>query len=308
MSLSTISSFNNLNIKNSIESNEQGTVQIEHASKNVLPNIDEIVEKIFQNEKAEYQENLRNMSWEPMYVKKDSEWEKEKQRYFKFEKYIRENQDEIPSWQIAGPLNYSMSLEQMKDVVTKKFKEMVSSGNLMTEKQLTKNHNRETFYPTTGRGGSNLTRIWGAEYLKSNLVDDTTLAVAEHFLIVDDSASEIEVEVWHGDGYPYVSVVNNAYVLSQKIEGERKAWEYRYSIKLDELGYVDFKDRGNIICDSKGKGWIVDTELMSFVPPNVKGVSSLQDYLKKRFKVLAGKEYSPACQIFKISIADLKLK
>jgi len=128
------------------------------------------------------------------------------------------------------------------------------------------------------------------------------------FLIVDDSASEIEVQVWHGE-YPYVSIVSNAHILSQKIEGTKNAWEYRFSGKLDELQYRDFTDPGNIICDSKGTGWVVDTELKSFDSPKLDRSSYLvQDYLKKRFRVLAGEEYFCLYQTFKISVADLKLK
>jgi hypothetical protein len=72
---------------------------------------------------------------------------------------------------------------------------MASLGNLLNEEQLTTNHNREIFFPTTGKGGTNLTRIWGSEFLESNLTDDEILNVAQHFLIVEDSASEIEIQV-----------------------------------------------------------------------------------------------------------------
>lgn len=197
-----------------------------------------------------------------------------------------------------------MSPEQMKDAITKKFKEMASSGKLMSEEQLTKKHNREFFYPTTERGGNNLTRIWGAEFLKSNLKDDKTLDSAEHFLIVVESASEIEVQVWLGE-YPYLSIVKNAHILSKKIEGSSSAWDYRYSSKLYELQYRDFKDSGNIIRDSEGVGWVVDTELKSFDYPKLGETSCfVQNYLKKRFKVLAGG--NSLYQTFKISVEDLK--
>jgi hypothetical protein len=275
-----------------------------------LPNAEEIVNKILEQEKNEYQKEMLELESESPFdeflKKEDSYWQDKEKLYLKIEKWVRENSDKISSWQVAGPLNYGMSLEQMKDVITKKFKKMVFSGNLMTDEQLSKNHNREIFYPTTGRGGNNLTRIWGAEFLKSNLIDDETLKAAEHFLIVEDSASEIEVQVWHGE-YPYVSIVSHAHILSQKIEGVGKAWEYRFSGKLDELRYRDFKDPGNIICDSKGRGWVVDTEMKSFDFPKLNRSAHLvQDYLKKRFKVLSGEENSGLYHTFKISVADFK--
>lgn len=278
-----------------------------------LLNPEELVKKILEPEKLEYQKDMLQDELEgshfAKYLKKeDSYWENQEQLYLKIEKWIRETSNEMPSWQVAGPLNYGMSLEQMKDAITKKFKDMASSGNLIAEEQLSKKHDRKLFYPTTGKGDNNLTRIWGAEFLKSNLLDNKTLNAAEHFLILDDSVSEIEVQVYHRD-YPYLCRVNNAYVLSQKIEGTRKAWEYRSSGKLNELGYRDFSDPGNIICDSKGTGWVVDTELKSFDSPELDRNSSLlQGYLKKRFKVLAGNEYHCLFQTFKISVADLKLK
>lgn len=302
-------SFVKQTIENSVEDSEK---QIKHNGHsysigcNELPNPEEVVKKILQKEKCEYEkEMLESESDSPLL--KDSYWQDQEGSYLEIEKWVRENSDKIPSWQVAGPLNYGMSHEQMKDVITKKFKEMAFSGNLMTNEQLTLNHNREIFYPTTGRGGNNLTRIWGAEFLKSNLIDDKTLNAAEHFLIVDDSASEIEVQVWHNE-YPYVSIVNNAHILSQKIEGVRKAGEYRSSEKLDELRYRDFNDPGNIICDSKGKGWVVDTEWKSFDSPKLNDRSyRIQNYLKKRFEVLSGENYS-CLQTFKISVSEIGIK
>lgn len=299
------------------ENNEERVESIkEHSyriASNELLNPEKIVKTILESECLECQKKMvelesKNSTDAKLFKKEDSYWQDKEELYLEIEKWIRENNDKIPSWQVAGPLNYGMLLEEMKDAITKKFKAMVFSGNLMTEEQLTKNHIREIFYPTTVRGSDKLTRIWGAEFLKSNLVGDTTLDAAEHFLIVDDSASEIEVQVWH-DEYPYLSIVNNAHILSQKIEGIEKAWEYRCSVKLNELRYRDFKDPGNIICDSKGKGWVVDTELKGFDHPKLSGdLYLIKDYLKKRFKVLAGEKHSCLYQTFKISVADLKLK
>ena len=276
------------------------------------PTAEEVVNKIIQKEKCEYEKNMLELESESPIVellkKEDSYWQDQEELYLKIEKWVRENSDKVPSWQVAGPLNYGMSLEQMKDVITNKFKEMAFSGNLLTDEQLTTNHNRETFFPTSGRGGNNLTRIWGSEFLKSNLIDDETLNAAEHFLIVDDSASEIEVQVWHNI-YPYVSIVSNAHILSKKIEGVRTAWEYRLSSKLDELRYRDFTDPGNIICDSKGKGWVVDTELKSFDPPKLnRNANIVQNYLKNRFEVLSGEKYGLLYQTFKISVSEIGIK
>jgi len=175
-----------------VENTQNNEEHVEHKGhsysrgSNELPNSEEIVKKILEQEKNEYQKNQHELEskkspFAKLLKKQDSHWQDQEELYLEIEKWISENSDKIPSWQVAGPLNYAMSLEQMRNIIVKKFKEMAFSGNLITEEQLTKKNNREIFYPTTDRGGNNLTRIWGAEFLKSNLVDDTTLNAAEHF-------------------------------------------------------------------------------------------------------------------------------
>jgi hypothetical protein len=132
------------------------------------------------------------------------------------------------------------------------------------------------------------------------------LKAADHFLVVDDNAAEIEVEVAISPqcDYPCLSTVKNAHILSKKIEGERRAGDYQHSASLDRLKYSDFVDLGNIICDSANIGWIVDTEMKSFDPPSVKS-SILQNYLRKRFKILHREEL---LKVFKIPLSDVGIK
>jgi hypothetical protein len=178
---------------------------------------------------------------------------------------------------------------------------MIASGNLMTERSFYEKHARENFCLTSDEKGNNLTRIWGAEFLHTNLLDDPTLNTAEHFLIIPDKEQEIEVQVDHLV-YPHLSSVNNGYVLSRKIKGSKSAKEYQSSSKLAELLFWDFADKGNIIRDSDNIGWIVDTEAHSFNYPTLDHTPYLTgEYLKKRFIFLAGDAYSPS-QTFKISV------
>ena len=273
---------------------------------------EEVVRRILQIEICEYENEMLESESDPFLAellkKEDSEWEKQEKLYLKIEKWIRENSDKIPTWEVTGPLHYGMSLNKMKEVIKQKFRDMASSGHLMVQKSLDETHDRTNFYPTLGRGGNNMTRIWGAEFLKSNLLDDTTLRAADHFLIVDDEASEIEVEVWH-EAQPHLYIVNNAHILSKKIEGDPQAGDYRFSNTLDKLGYRDFKNHGNIIRDSNGIGWIVDTELNSFDAPHLtRSACLIQNYLKKRFEILCGENYNGLYQTFKISVSELDLK
>lgn len=263
---------------------------------------EELAVLVVERDKKDFQQEFSEME-SPFEVSQPN-WEKKKKKYRALEEKIRSASVAIPSWPVAGPLNYGMTLEKMKEVITNKFMEMANSGHLISEKQL-ESCNRESFYPPDKKGGDNLTRIWGAEFLVSNLKHEKAINAPEHFFIIEDPASEIEIQVWHGP-YPYLSIVKkNGYILSRKIEGEPKALEYRCSTDLAKLKYKDFGDPGNVIKDSKGTGWVVDTELKSFDPPNLSRESALiQNYSKKRFDVLAGDEFSSLFQTFKISVAD----
>lgn len=241
-----------------------------------------LVEQVLQQEKLECPE-------------KETDWETKKLHYLEIEKSIRENRDEIASsssWQVAGPLNYGMSLLQMKEAITNKFKEMAVLGNLMTESHLNKNYDVQTFF----KPKVNLTRIWGAEFLRSNLRGLKTLNAVEHFLIVEDSATEIEVEVSFNT-HPSLLSVKKAYVLSKKIDGRECAKESQ-PLELKKLRFQDFSDPGNIICDSNGMRWVVDTEMKSFEPPKLKE----QKYFTMRFQVLTGKSLG-STQTFKIPLS-----
>lgn len=145
--------------------------------------------------------------------------------------------------------------------------------------------------------------------MKSKLVSTSNLKAADHYLVVDDSAMEIEVEVWHGE-YPSLSIIKNGgYVLAKKITGSNAADQYQFDPKLNEIKYRDFKDRGNIIRDDNEVGWIVDTEWKSFDAPELNRESNeLNQYLKNRFAVTAGEDYNCLRQIFKISISSIGLK
>lgn len=276
-----------------------------------LPKPEVIVEKIIQDEKENEEKEIAELANSRFSLKKldDSYWQKQKESYLNIEEYIRENLHESPSWDVAGPLHYGMTLEEMKNAILRKFQQMSSSGSLLTEVSFSKNFKHENFFRLRGRGSKDLTRIWGSEFLRANLgKKNTDLNAAEHFLILDQSTNEIEVEVVPCDGYPCLSGVKNAYILSRKIEGLAKAHLYRSSPELDELGYRDFSDSGNIIRDSNDIGWVVDTELKSFDLPKLSfKARSIREYLPKRFKVLASQDYRSR-QVFKFSIADLQLK
>lgn len=238
----------------------------------------------------------------------DSFWEMQKQMYLGFEKYFRDK-EKVP--QIAGhlgPLHYGMSPSEMEAIVKKIFQEMVSAGKMLRQRDLTK---RATFYPPEPHKGSDdLTRIWGAAFLNANLHEDSKLKAVDHYLIVDDEASEIEVEIFYlNNYYPFPRTVRNAQILRKKIDGVKSAHSLTYQCdkNLKALNYVDFKDPGNII--RAGIGWIVDTERKSF--DSMENICqditfhNYLTYLKKRFSILYPAETFN--RRFKISVSDIGL-
>lgn len=276
-------------------------LSLDSSSQGLSLSPEELASLVVERDKKEFQTEFGEM--ESSFEVSPPNWEKKKKKYTALEEKIRSESVSIPSWPVAGPLNYGMTLEKMKEVITNKFMEMANSGHLISEKQLG-TYIRESFYPPDKKGGDNLTRIWGAEFLVSNLQHEKAINAPEHFLIIEDPSLEIEIQVWHGP-YPYLSIVKkNGYVLSKKIEGEPKALEYRCSTDLAKLKYKDFGDIGNVIKDSKGTGWVVDTELKSFDPPKLSRESaSMQNYARKRFEVLAKEEFFSLFQTFKISVS-----
>lgn len=145
----------------------------------------------------------------------DQEIADRKKNYLSIEAYLSQIHPSQFSWQVAGPLNYTMSIEKMKLTIENKFREMASIGTLMRESYFNEKHDRSSFYPIESKGDTNLTRIWGAEFLKSHIADGGNLNVADHFLIIKDSEKEIEVEVSYLE-YPTIEKINNGYVLSKK--------------------------------------------------------------------------------------------
>ncbi|MBA3816056.1 MAG: hypothetical protein H0X29_05975 [Parachlamydiaceae bacterium] len=269
-----------------------------------LPSAEAVVDMVIQKEKELWNKALLAMASKPSRLKWDipakteDEWEKIKQTYFEIEEQLR-NDKSPPSWDVAGGLDWGMSLAEMQAAITEKFVQMAPEDRVLTEKSF-KDQARETFYPLTGPGLTNLTRIWGADFLKENLTDISTLRAVKNYLVINDSATEIEIQLVRGTSlvsefpmnYPVISAVENAGIFSKIIHGEPKASSYRSSPPLVRLQYADFSDPGNIREDAAGIGWVIDTELKSFNPPRMGTFLCLvQDYALKRFEALTSSHY-----------------
>lgn len=277
-----------------------------------LPSVMAVVDMVIQKEKDEESQELQGNKWGNwgLQARSDIEWEKIKQSYLIIEEQLR-NDKAPPSWDVAGGLDWGMSLEEMQASITEKFVQMAAGGRVLTEKSF-KDQARKTFYPLTGPGLTNLTRIWGADFLKQNFTDVSTLKAVENYLVINDSVTEIEIRLVRGHSlvsefpmnYPVISTIENAGVFSKIISGEPKASSYRSSPTLARLQYADFADPGNIREDIDGIGWVIDTEIKSFNPPRMSRFLCLvQDYALKRFSVLTGSNY----HTFRIPISALNI-
>ena len=277
------------------EQNDKTPTSFEPATE--LPSVEVLAKKVLQFQVDLWKENGRT-PFEESYL------EAKTKSYCEIEELIRRDEKKIPTWQLIGPLHYGMSLEKMKQVIIEKFKSMILSKTMMTEATKKIRHDPKTLFLTRDR--NNLTRIWGAEFLKSNLPNKSPLDVTEHYLIIDDDAKEIEAEIFHGD-YPYLSRVNiTGYIVSKKIEGKKNALAFAGCSILEKLRYSDFSDEGNILQDSTKKNWIVDTEQKSFEKPELEDEAyNIQEYVKLRFRYLCGKDYMRNFQRIKISLSDI---
>lgn len=299
MTISSIISTSQTNQFAYIKTNSISQKQQQDAE-NLSPEV--IVKAIIKSEQGEEARRIekRRIIFTPS-TKDETYWREREESYLEIEGQIRENVANIPRWEIAGPLDYSMTLKKMKEVLEMTFRKMAASGHLLHENSI--KGTRKDYFPPTGKGKNNLTRIWGAEFLKSHLANHPTFRATDHFLIINENATELEVTAWHGE-YLCLSSVENAHILAKNIDGEKAAWLCQNSQLLDQLGYKDFADPGNIRLDSNGTCWIVDTEINSFKSPSLQE-RELQSYLQKRFRILSDKEYDGLKQTFKIPLSSI---
>jgi len=267
---------------------------------------EQLVDQIIAFDKKKHEKEVEE-GLQTYYTMTEDDWVDRKTTYLEIENLVRSHFDQIPVWEPDGSLHYGMTLEKMKEVVGNKLKEMANSGQLILKSSLHSRHDPATLHYVTG--SDNLTRIWGANFLKDRLKNKEDIDAAMHFLVVDDESKSLSIEVGHNNNLtPTLKIVKNAFIVSQKILGTPCAVTKRYYLakELDEVRYRDFKDPGNVIEDSEGKKWIVDTETKSFDSPTDVD-NELRRYLKKRFRILTGEEYKEFSQSFSFSLAELGL-
>lgn len=227
--------------------------------------------------------------------KVEENYEKLVQEYAKYEKeYPKIKKKRKETFCVSGGLEYSMTLDEIKQHVKKRFLDFKEKGLIISMAEFKKIKNRYFINTHFVGGGINkifhkgLTRLWGVEHVKHLIKDNEELRnninVPGYVIVIGNSKKYIDVKVdlfpcYHSILHicPVVSELKNAYIFFEYIKGEdvtkkiKKGdgkWErYRYNL-LKKTGFTDFgrddlAGLGNII-EKDGKLYIVDTELRSF--------------------------------------------
>ena len=183
-------------------------------------------------------------------------------------KTLRKNLEKHPSAYIFGEINYDMTLEEMKQKIREKLNTMKKRGLLISKEEFKKIKNVYFDYPFT-----NITRIWGIEYLKKKINESEYLRKKYNvpgYVIVVDDISDIKIELdFYNSDFPsyFFKSPENAAVYFENINGT-SSYQADLIEDLLPIGFVDFMGTGNIRQEKEsGKYYIIDTERKSFKIP-----------------------------------------
>lgn len=193
-----------------------------------------------------------------------------------------------PLASLWGGIHYGMSLQEMKQSVNALFHAMHAEGKIISRTDFEKI--KEDYYAESSRRAQkDLSRLWGAFYLKDSINKSDDLASrydVPDYLIVSDGQI-IEVEFIFHPTWPIVWHIKNASLYFKRVKGvfsDDRIMHKRDIGYPSGIGFRDFFDRGNVMRDlHTGKYYVVDTEFKSFriaVPDLMK---ELCEYASKKF-------------------------
>ncbi len=189
-----------------------------------------------------------------------------------------------------GGIDYTMSLDEMVRVVSDKFNQMEQKGLIISKDAFEVVKDEYYWAPLT-----DLTRIWGADYLKRKINESPALQarydVPDYVIVIDNDQRMLDVELsFLSNLCPVVSQLKNGTIYFKKITGGSGV-DIQSKLDLGEasgIGYTDFSSPGNIILSSEnGKRYIVDLEAKSFdygkkLPIN-QNLKDIVDYARRKF-------------------------
>jgi len=215
----------------------------------------------------------------------------------KYKTYERELQQikHMPEASLWGGINYSMTLEEMKQKIKATFSDMKKKGLIVSKDEFEGIKDKYFNFPRT-----DLNRIWGVEYLKNKISASQYLSKnydVPQYIIIVDNPRKISVKIsFFSEIFPSVNELNNGEIYFENIKGtEVASWNSSavndIGIKSG-IGYDDFSDPGNIIRQSGiNKYYIVDTEYKSFKIKMNSYLREILEYASERFIYLNHGEY-----------------
>ena len=192
---------------------------------------------------------------------------------------------------LFGGINYAMTLDEMKKKIKAKFSEM----KIISKDEFKK---IEKIY-FTEKPDTDITRIWGGEYLKSKINESEYLQekydVPKYVIVADDDPDHIKVKFDFGiEMFPMAIVLENATIYFVKIVGVPAGLSSTVKFDLSPIGFDDFSDPGNIIREKNtNMYYVVDTEFKSF-KWDIKSekIRNMLEYTRKRFLYLNNNIYN----------------
>jgi len=218
----------------------------------------------------------------------------ESYKVFEYElEEFKEIEEQDPLAILFGGIHYTMTLDEMKERIKAQFSEMKKKGLIISKDEFEK---IEKNYFTSH---SDLTRIWGGEYLKGKINESEYLRRnydVPKYVIVADDPNRIKVNIYFNEMFPLLRDLEHDSIYFIKIVGTPSAFLPIVRADLVPIGFDDFSGPGNIILDDKtGTYYVVDTEIKSFKRRTVANLkdkfayAELKDeleYFRKRFLYL----------------------
>ncbi len=200
-----------------------------------------------------------------------------------------------------GDMNYAMTLKEMEQIVKNKFDAMKQKGLIISKEEFEK-IKKSYYIDNTHRDQlTDLTRIWGAKYLKEKINKSDKLHGqydVPDYIIVADNPEKINVELWFGENFPTAGRLKNAKIFFKNIEGAPIGCNPSVFDDIgprSAVGYADLsldnsvwtaRHCENVIKDTvSGINYIVDTESRSFLKLDLEN-PELARYASSRFSVL----------------------
>jgi len=191
-----------------------------------------------------------------------------------------------PVASIMGGINYSMTLSEMKETVQKKFESMSKNGLIISYDEFQKIKDDYFYLPR-----KDLTRVWGAEYLKNKIKQSLNLSNkydVPDYIVVMDNPKHIKISIsFYTRMFPIPLDLENGSIYFKKIIGKPIAAgtaTLLHDIGTEsDIGFDDFSHSDNILKSDTGMQYIVDTEFRSFKFPISPELLLLLNYAAERF-------------------------